>query len=1032
MKSTFFFPSSILVTVLLSFLIATPSGMAQSFTLSATPGTVTIHPRDQNVPVSVSVSNSSYTGPINVTLIGLPSGITASSLVLNGSGSGTINLNASVSADQEAFPATSPINPNSVSNAVTVVGVAGTTVISSPMTLVVSLSNPAFTPDPSKINLPIVTINTSGTPVTSKTVNVPGTVSITSADGQTVYLAAGSTATFHVHGNSTAEMPKLAYEMKLSTSTDLFSTMGLTCPYVTGAGKPICDKSKTYLLLANYDDKTFLRDWAASALANAIPIGNGYLDSPADSPTPSGTSKLMPWAPHSLFVELYLNGVYEGNYQLIEKVNVDSHRINISELSQTDTTDDITGGYLLEIDARHDEDYDFITPRILAIGLVDPDFTPEVSQQTSYISNYVDTAEYALFSVPFKDPTIGWRAYFDEASAVNFYIINDVMGNVDGGSLYSSDYFYKAKDNPLLYMGPIWDFDISSGNVNYQPITNPTAPWMQTQALWYRQWFRDPGFTADVATQWNALKNNGVLTSWLTSIQQEAATLEQSQKNNFGRWPMQGVEVWPNAEAAGSYDGEVSYLTSWLNLRIAYLDSVFNNRPQTTTILNTPGGILQQGTAATLSASVTGGSSPTGNISFFSGAVLLGTSAIDGSGNATLTTSNLPAGNDSLEAVYSGDGNNGLSASNLVPVTVLPPLVNTFTTLTTSTSTLTPQNSAVTLTAVVLANSGSTAPAGIVNFTANGQAIGSAALNSNGVAALSPTALPSGNNSIQAIYAGNTTDGSSSSNTVNFSVTPVAIPVFSLNPGTYTTAQTVEITDATPGAVIYYTTDGTIPTAASTTYNGAISILANKTLNAIAVVPNYAPSGIATAIYTIPPNYTLASNTNSLSLVQGQTGNAILTLNSVGDFHGSVQFGCMNLPIDVTCTFTQNPVQLTGNNQPVTVTLTIATSIQSAKLSKPESGKPLNPLFPALIFWIPGATAGLASFRSKKKLKRRWIHLCFLGILTGSLVGLNACGSAGPQYAGSGTSTVLVTATSALGTLAPNQTAGITLKIAAR
>jgi hypothetical protein len=35
------------------------------------------------------------------------------------------------------------------------------------------------------------------------------------------------------------------------------------------------------------------------------------------------------------------------------------------------------------------------------------------------------------------------------------------------------------------------------------------------------------------------------------------------------RWPMQGIEVWANAEAAGSYDGEVKYFTNWLNLRIA-------------------------------------------------------------------------------------------------------------------------------------------------------------------------------------------------------------------------------------------------------------------------------------------------------------------------------------------------------------------------------------------------------------------------------------------------------------------------------
>ena len=77
---------------------------------------------------------------------------------------------------------------------------------------------------------------------------------------------------------------------------------------------------------------------------------------------------------------------------------------------------------------------------------------------------------------------------------------------------------YKDKDNPLLYMGPIWDFDISAGNVNYEPIVILTVPWMQDQTSWYRQWFSDPGFKADAVAQWNLLKNNGVFALWMASI----------------------------------------------------------------------------------------------------------------------------------------------------------------------------------------------------------------------------------------------------------------------------------------------------------------------------------------------------------------------------------------------------------------------------------------------------------------------------------------------------------------------------------
>ncbi len=50
---------------------------------------------------------------------------------------------------------------------------------------------------------------------------------------------------------------------------------------------------------------------------------------------------------------------------------------------------------------------------------------------------------------------------------------------------------------------------------------------MQVEAPWYVQWFQDPGFKADVVTQWNALMEKGVFTAWLASIQQQAAGLEQ-------------------------------------------------------------------------------------------------------------------------------------------------------------------------------------------------------------------------------------------------------------------------------------------------------------------------------------------------------------------------------------------------------------------------------------------------------------------------------------------------------------------------
>ena len=109
-----------------------------------------------------------------------------------------------------------------------------------------------------------------------------------------------------------------------------------------------------------------------------------------------------------------------------------------------------------------------------------------------------------------------------------------------------------------------------------------------------------------------------------------------------------------------------------------------------------------------------------------------------------------------------------------------------------------------------------------------------------------------------------------------------ATPVISPAAGTYASAQTATISDATAGVAIYYTTDGSTPTTASNIYSGSLAIPSSETLQAIAIASGSSASAVATAAYTIQNPSNPAPVLSSMSPAYTFASGAAFTLTVAG------------------------------------------------------------------------------------------------------------------------------------------------------
>jgi hypothetical protein len=239
------------------------------------------------------------------------------------------------------------------------------------------------------------------------------------------------------------------------------------------------------------------------------------------------------------------------------------------------------------------------------------------------------------------------------------------------------------------------------------------------------------------------------------------------------------------------------------------------------------------------------------------------TEPLNAAGVAEWSTGVFAPGTHAVGATYSGDASYNPSSTSAAAFTVVPGSTSLLVTpLATSISAGGNVTVDVQLTAGYLPLYGKL-PTGNVTVSLGNQsqavawqasgATGSASLE----AAATFTQIPAGNLPVAAAYAGdaNWLESTASGGMVTVlsgNLTPADLPTFTPPAGAYAAPQMVVLADATPGATIYYTTNGATPTTASLKYTGPIWVAENLTIRALAAAPGTAHSAVATAAYTVP------------------------------------------------------------------------------------------------------------------------------------------------------------------------------------
>ncbi|MDR3012014.1 MAG: CotH kinase family protein [Chitinispirillales bacterium] len=328
---------------------------------------------------------------------------------------------------------------------------------------------------------------------------------------------------------------KKSYRIRLSEETPL---LGL-------------ERATDWVLLAQHRDETLLY--------NAIPFELGRRFGFAFA--------------HSVnFVDVYLNGEYQGNYLFTEQNQVGTGRVDI----------DRAEGWFAEIDQYFDSDPKFRTGSYdlpIAIKWPRPKNRRNIDNSAyDAVKSDLNALAAALACPNF--PENGYRDLIDIDVLAAYLIINEIAANTDL-SYPRSVFLYRDKDAPIR-MGPLWDFDSGYGwhyrnwresgfndHFNFPDKRPPMHDF-------FKRFYEDPVFTAKLREKWNEMYDE--IASMTEYIDEMAKKLERSADRNFEHWWYKTHAPFTDTRPAqpNDYRDAIKRLKNWYKARVFFLNRIFN------------------------------------------------------------------------------------------------------------------------------------------------------------------------------------------------------------------------------------------------------------------------------------------------------------------------------------------------------------------------------------------------------------------------------------------------------------------------